>query len=144
MTGPHGAAHRTHPVVTGGSMQWAEAVARHLAGATCLWQDLDGLHVQGPPDQAPPTSTLWAWTPDGGMVRVRLDAATAYVACCGAADGEPALPWSPEDGRVHAVRPAASSTAGLDLRLRQVVVDGLDAGTGPVTFLRPAPVGDES
>jgi hypothetical protein len=144
MTGPDGAGHRRQPAVTGGSMSWADAVARHLAGATCLWQDLDGLHVEPPPDQAPPTSILWAWTTDAGMVRVRLDGATAYVASCNAAAGDPVLPWAPDDGRVRAVRPAASSTAGLGLRLQQVVVDGLDTGTGPVTFLRPATVGDGS
>ena len=41
-----------------GRMTWAEAVAGPLAGATCLWQDLDGLQVQPAPPAVPYTSRL--------------------------------------------------------------------------------------
>ena len=46
--------------VTPVGLVWGE-VEERLNGYTCLWQDLDGLHVTGPPQSAPPTSILWAW-----------------------------------------------------------------------------------
>lgn len=118
---------------------WARLAGEVLAGCTCLWQDLDGLHVEPAPPQAPLTSILWAWADTGAMLRVRLDGDIGYVATCPADVTTTAvLPWGPDDGRVHAVRRAVSSGAGLDLRLDQYLDDGLDSGTGPVTFLRPA------
>ena len=63
-----------------GRMTWAQAVAGPLAEATCLWQDLDGLHVSVAPDVPPPTSILWGWRPDSWLVRARLDGDTAFVA----------------------------------------------------------------
>src|SRR5206468_2559104 len=55
--------------VTGGVTTWAQAVAGPLAEATCLWQDLDGLHVAPAPADPPPTSILWGWTDDGILLR---------------------------------------------------------------------------
>ena len=43
-------------------------MAGPLARATCLWQDLDGLHVSGPPAEAPPTSIVWGWRADGWRI----------------------------------------------------------------------------
>lgn len=129
-----------------GRMTWVQATTGTLAGTTCLWQDLDGLHVQPPPDQPPPTSILWAWD-DTRSLRVRLDGATALVAVRSrdhdAGGGEQAvpLPWSAEDRRVFQAAPAGEGTRQqlLARRWTQILDDGLDTGAGPITFLRPAP-----
>lgn len=130
------------PVVTGGAMSWTEAVTTHLGTSMCLWQDLDGLHIEPAPTDPPPTSILWAWAEQGAMTRVRLDQETAYVARCDHAHTGRVLPWAAEDGRVHSVRPAAKSTADLGFELEVVVLDGVGSGTGPITFMRPAAPGD--
>jgi hypothetical protein len=127
------------PSITGGIKPWDQAVSAHLPGWTCLWQDLDGLHVAAPPAAAPPTSVLWAWSGDGAMARLRLDGDTVHVALCAADVPVTAVePWTPTDGRVRAVRFAPDTTAGLQLRLEQAVVAGVDCEAGPITFLRPA------
>lgn len=122
-------------------MTWAEAVAGPLAGATCLWQDLDGLHVASAPTAPPPTSILHAWHPGSLLVRVRLDGATAYVAVHDPAARAPVRtePWAPDDGRVagSAGRGPDGAGGGTGARYEQVVIDE-DA---PVTFVRPAPQG---
>ena len=76
-----------------GRMSWTEAVAGPLAGATCLWQDLDGLHVGAAPETAPPTSILWAWRPDSWLVRARLDSDVAFVAVHDGAGLAATVPW---------------------------------------------------
>lgn len=123
-----------------GRKTWAQALAGPLAGATCLWQDLDGLHVAPPPETAPPTSVMWAWRPDALLVRLRLDGQTAYVAVHDPADAAPVpvVPWDPADGRVagSAGRGPDASGGGVGAPYEQVIVDG--AGDGPVTFVRPA------
>jgi hypothetical protein len=129
-----------------GRMSWADAVAGPLAGATCLWQDLDGLHVQAAPQSAPPTSILWGWADGRRLVRARLDGDTAFVAVLDCEDGGgPAgavrtLPWSAEDGRVMASRGRGPDARGGGVRAvyEQVVAGGIGDGTGPVTFIRPA------
>jgi hypothetical protein len=127
------------PSITGGTLSWDETVTTALPGWTCLWQDLDGLHVAAPPTTAPPTSILWAWADDGTMARLRLDGDTAHVAICPAdTPGVIVQPWTDTDGRVRAARFAADTTTRLDLSLEQVIVDGADSHAGPVTFLRPA------
>jgi hypothetical protein len=116
---------------------WRATVEQVLVGHTCLWQDLDGLHVEPAPLEPPPTSILWAWSPAGQMVRVRLDDELAYVAVCPANVPTTAVEtWARNDGRVRAFRAAANSTSGLELTLEQYVDDGIDSGTGPITFLR--------
>ncbi|MGH3252492.1 MAG: hypothetical protein ACRDOI_40630 [Trebonia sp.] len=136
--------------LTGGRMTWAQAVSGPLAGHTCLWQDLDGLHVAPPPADAPPTSILWGWGGDSVLVRARLDGDVAYVAVYDetAADAD-AVPvttvaWAPDDGRVAAAVAAAGAgrgpapgREGVGTRYEQLIVGGID--TGPVTFIRPAP-----
>jgi hypothetical protein len=134
-------------------MTWSEALSGPLAGCTCLWQDLDGLHVEQPPLDAPPTSILWGWRGGSFLVRARLDGDTAYVAAVAdvaaldPADGPVApvvtVPWSLDDGRVAAAVGAADAGrgpgrehGGVGARYEQVIVGGLE--TGPITFVRPA------
>lgn len=128
---------------TGGRMRWTEAAAGPLADATCLWQDLDGLHVEAAPSVAPPTSILWAWHGDSLLARVRLDGQTAYVAVHDPAVQHPVrtVAWSPGDGRVagSAGRGPDLAGGGTGATYEQVVID--TDGGGPVTFVRPANVG---
>ncbi len=129
-----------------GRMSWTEAVAGPLAGATCLWQDLDGMHVGAAPETAPPTSILWAWRPDSWLVRARLDSDVAFVAVHDGAGLAATVPWdaghgsSAGDLRVAASRDRGPSAdrGGAGATYEQVVVDGISDGAGPVTFLRPA------
>jgi hypothetical protein len=126
-----------------GTMSWEAAVAGPLDAATCLWQDLDGLHVGPAPAASPPTSILWAWRDDGWLIRARLDGGTALIAVHHpgeSANTGTTLPWAPGDGRVAAShgRGPASQDGGVGAVYQQIVVDGIDDGTGPVTFLRPA------
>jgi hypothetical protein len=128
-----------------GKMTWPQAVTGPLAGATCLWQDLDGLHIEPAPELPPPTSVLWAWADDNSrLARVRLDGGTAFVAMhqeqrAGLAQGNRTLPWSLQDGRIAAThgRGPAPEDSGVGAVYEQIVVDGISDGTGPVTFLRP-------
>lgn len=126
------------PSETPSGTPWADLVDR-LAGHTCLWQDLDGYHVEAPPTQAPRTSILWAWAEDGSMVRVRIDddRSIAYLATCPAdVATTPLTSWDPHDRRIHAVRRADSPEGGPDLVLEQYVDDSIVSGAGPITFLR--------
>lgn len=124
-------------------MTWSEAVAGPLAGATCLWQDLDGLHVAPPPDMPPRTSIMWGWRPDSLLVRLRLDANVAYVAVHKQdRSGVPTVPWSTgpnEDGRIAARRLAGPTDHGVGTAYEQVVVRGPGDATGAITFVRPRP-----
>ncbi|MGO9294538.1 MAG: hypothetical protein ACLP52_11815 [Streptosporangiaceae bacterium] len=121
-----------------GRMSWTEAVA----GATCLWQDLDG----AAPDASPPTSILWAWRPDSWLVRARHDGDVALVAVHDGGGLAATVPWdtghgsSPGDLRVAASRGRGPSAdhGEAGATYEQVVVNGISDGTGPVTFLRPA------
>jgi hypothetical protein len=128
---------------TSGTMSWEAAVAGPLNTATCLWQDLDGLHVEPAPSAPPPTSILWACRADGWLVRARLDGSTALIAVHhpdeSAVTGT-TVPWSHADGRIAAShgRGPASQDGGVGATYQQIVVDGVDEGTGPITFLRPA------
>jgi len=92
-------------------MSWADAVAGPLAGATCLWQDLD---------EHTAFVAVLDWT-DGG------DPAAPVRT----------VPGSERDGRVVASRGPGSQ--GVGAVYEQVVVDGIGDGTGPVTFIRPVP-----
>lgn len=134
-------------MLSGGRMTWASAVAGPLAGCTCLWQDLDGLHVESAPADAPPTSILWGWRGASVLVRVRLDGDTAYVAVLDLASAGrvPVVtaPWAVDDGRVAAAVAAARAgrgpgpaSGGVGAKYEQVIVGGIE--TGPVTFVRPA------
>lgn len=128
-----------------GRMTWSQALAGPLAGAACLWQDLDGLHVEAPPAVAPPTSIMWAWQTGGLLVRLRLDGQTAYVAVHDPTVHDhavrapvPTVAWDPTDGRVigSAGRGPDARNGGTGARYEQVILDG--DGGGPITFVRPA------
>jgi hypothetical protein len=127
-----------------GRMTWAQALAGPLDGATCLWQDLDGLHVAAAPGTPPPTSILWAWRPDSWLVRVRLDGDTALIAVHDGTGLARTVPWNAGDSdsggdlRVAASRGPSADLDGVGAAYEQVVVDGIDDGAGPITFLRPA------
>jgi hypothetical protein len=127
--------------LTGGRMAWADVAAGPLDGATCLWQDLDGLHTEPAPQAAPPTSILWGWR-DDALIRVRLDGETAYVAVLPASGGgTETVPWDLRrdgDGRVAGLRGPATASSAVYGKFEQVSVDGTADGRGPVTFIRPA------
>jgi hypothetical protein len=135
-----------------GRMPWADAVTGPLAEATCLWQDLDGLHVSRAPAAPPPTSILWAWRPDAWLVRARLDGHIAFVAVHDGTGLARTVPWNTGDGRTDGdLRVAASrgrgpspDRGGAGAAYEQIVVDGTSDGVGPVTFLRPAPPADDT
>ena len=128
-----------------GRMTWTEAVAGPLAGATCLWQDLDGLHVSAAPGAAPPTSILWAWRPDSWLIRARLDGDVAFVAVHDGTGLTRTVPWDAGDGdsagdlRVAASRGRGPGPegSGAGARYEQVAVDGIGDLAGPITFIRP-------
>jgi len=128
-----------------GRMSWTEAAAGPLAGATCLWQDLDGLHASPAPQAPPLTSILWAWRPDSWLVRARLDGDIAFVAVHDGAGLIRTVPWDVGDGhsagdlRVAAShgRGPAPDLGGTGAAYEQVVVEGIGDGVGPITFLRP-------
>ena len=123
------------PAVAGGHMTWAEARAEHLVDATCLWQDLDGLHIGPAPYAPPPTSIIWGWTKAGAMLRLRLDGETVYLARCEDGTAHAVLPWAPDDGRIQARRTEPRELE-MFLELEQVVVDGIATGVGPITLIR--------
>jgi len=128
-----------------GRMTWTDALAGPLTGTTCLWTDLDGVHVAPPPAAAPPTSILWAWTRTH-LVRIRLDGQDTYVAARQAppsTDLVTALPWPVDDGRVRQLR-AAPDTNLADLRQMRwnQLLDNGDHQSGAITFLQPVPVTD--
>lgn len=139
--------------LSGGRMTWAEAASGPLAGCTCLWQDLDGLHVEPAPPDVPPTSILWGWRGGSFLVRIRLDGDTAYVAAvtdvaalgpeAGPVFSAPTVAWSPDDDRITAAVDAAEAGRGpgrerwgVGARYEQIIVGGIE--TGPITFIRPA------
>jgi hypothetical protein len=130
-----------------GKMTWEQALAGPLTGVTCLWQDLDGLHIEAAPQSPPPTSILWGWRGLAYLVRVRLDGDTAFIAVHdtsrtddAASSGGPTLPWSTGDHRVAASlgRGPSAQDGGVGAVYEQIIVAGIGDSTGPVTFVRPA------
>src|SRR5579875_1003449 len=98
-----------------GRMTWTQAAGGPLVGATCLWQDLDGLHVAPPPVDPPPTSILWAWRNDGVLIRLRLDGDATFVAVHDSSTSSPirTVPWNPgSDNSEGDLRVAASRGRG--------------------------------
>jgi hypothetical protein len=127
-------------------MTWDKAVAGPLRGATCLWQDLDGLHVEAAPAAPPPTSIMWGWLDSGRLVRLRLDGDTAFVAVLdapSATQAAPTVPWSADDGRVASAqgRGPSQTHGGAGTAYEQVIDDGISSGTGQITYIRPAAPG---
>lgn len=111
---------------------WAHARTT-LAGATCLWQDLDGLHRRPAPAHAPPTSILWAWwdTPDDRVARLRIDGDRIYLALTRwPTDPLHTIAWGADDNRITAFRPASEDVT---------VTEQFDTATvDDITYLRPA------
>lgn len=127
--------------LTGGRLDWAEA-RRLLAGATCLWQDLDGLHVAATPDAAPPTSILWAWWHASEKVaRLRLEGNVCYAAITKMPPNPTrTVPWSAEDGRIAHYDATKPQAPLVDTQFEIGVLQLPDPATGSaeVTFIRPA------
>jgi hypothetical protein len=128
-----------------GRMSWSQAVVGPLAGAACLWQDMDGLHVSAALGAYPPTSILWAWHPDSWLVRARLDGDDALIAVHDGQGMACTVPWNVDDGSssgdlgVAASRGRGPSAAegGAGAAYEQIAVDGIDDDAGLITFLRP-------
>lgn len=121
-----------------GQMSWAGVMAGPLAGAMCLSQDLDGLHV-GPASAVAPASMLRVWRRDQLLVRLRLDGRTAYGAAHDLAAQPPVatVPWDPAGGRVAgtAGRGPGADCGETGARFEQVVT----SDPNPVTSVGPAP-----
>lgn len=124
-----------------GRMPWPGAQARLASeGARCLWQDLDGLHLEPAPHQHPHTSILWAWTADHGTLwRIRLDGGEAFVACHHP-DGTPGTPlmvWNDGpggDGQVLQYRPASPESPSLSGLAFTQYLEAVTGGQVPVSF----------
>lgn len=128
-------------------MAWSEVVASFVdatgAPLECLWQDLDGVHIEPVPDHAPPTSIMWAWPAPGSsselqpeaLRRVRIDGQIAYVATPRSGGQRVTLPWGGLD-QIAQLRVASAQTAD-QVRAQvfaEYVEDGTTGGESPVTF----------
>ncbi|WP_066913591.1 hypothetical protein [Millisia brevis] len=120
---------------------WADARTQ-LSGATCLWQDLDGLHRADPPADAPATSILWAWWPDGRVARLRIDGDDVWYAQDRWDKGrrDTTIAWAADDGRIAGVRVADPATEPA-----AVVDEQFDVLTrGRLTYIVPTAVAARS
>lgn len=126
--------------LSGGRLDWA-AARQALVGASCLWQDLDGLHLAPPPKLAPPTSILWAWWDESEQVaRLRMDGETCYLAVAQMpANSTVTVPWPSEDGRIAHYDGAKPQAPRVDLQFETGVLPSPDPATGyaDLTFIRP-------
>ena len=112
---------------------WTQA-KDSLVGAACLWQDLDGLHRDNVPDEAPATSILWAWWPsqDGRVARLRIDEDSVYLAVAEwPSQATDTIAWGEDDGRIAQFRPAVRGPGLVSERFATAVVD-------EITFIRPS------
>ncbi|MFC4628000.1 hypothetical protein ACFO6V_07140 [Promicromonospora alba] len=143
----------TAALVRHGRHDWHHV--RHLlAGADCLWADLDGLHLttgRDLPSATPVATHLWGWQQDESF-RIRFDRANALVASLRtgpttggapydgtAVDDLPTtlvtvrisdgLPWT-EDR--HEVGKLPQAVYNARFELLEI------AGAAPVTFVRAA------
>lgn len=96
-----------------GRMDWDD-VRNALAEATCIWQDLDGLHCDPVPESVPLASHLWAWSRSHSW-RFRLDVGTCVGAVLTVDDGVVS--------RADAVLPRSTPDSGLSGLLAEVVGD---------------------
>jgi hypothetical protein len=95
-------------LIAHGRLPWDEA-RTHLTGCTCLWADLDGVHADTAPADAPIASHLWGWD-EQRLLRARIDndeCVLAELDLTHNATGEPVqvtqrrIPtWPPDEGRV--------------------------------------------
>jgi hypothetical protein len=127
-----------------GRLTWTQALSL-LAGCTCTWSDLDGIHLTPAPPAALPAGAthLWGWAADGRCIRLRLDHQAAYTAvlhtrpgtCPDTPDAEtvtvtvrPAITWDPDTHRQAGPLPATIQAHSWEL---------LEIpGPAPVTFVR--------
>ncbi|MEU8305914.1 hypothetical protein AB0C84_20345 [Actinomadura sp. NPDC048955] len=126
-------------LVARGRLSWKQALP-HLAGTTCLWADLDGLHSGPSSAQVPIATHLWAWGDDGRLLRARIDGPDCVLAelhLDPTTMGEPVrftvrqVPtWPLDEGRVSVTDQWRARTATLYEVL----------GLMPLTFARLAPV----
>jgi hypothetical protein len=131
--------------LTGRRTTWSDARTTELTEATCLWQDLDGLHLAPPPATPPHTSILWAWTPTGTLLRLRIDDNTVHLAQWEGAGDVETVPWSADqtvdeqDRRVASYRGSNTSDGGLGSTYTEITVHPNDPADnhGPITFIRP-------
>lgn len=117
-------------------MTWQEARDSELAGMECLWQDLDGVHLEPAPHDPPRSSILWAWSSAGEpprAVRCRLDGDMVLLAQTDSTGGESLVLWGNHD-RVRQVRAAGTSDV-LTVRLIQVQESVSADGRVPLSFL---------
>lgn len=127
------------------TLTWEQALTTLLDGKDCLWQDLDGLHIEPAPAHAPPTSILWAWSTGAApaqteMVRLRLDpgqdgVTRVYAATATGGPGT-ALAAYKDDGRTAAYRPASAGAATLQALGVVAVTEQVAPGRTPVMFIR--------
>lgn len=139
----------TRTLIGWGARDWTEVVAT-CQGMTAAWSDYEGFHIGSLPTVQPPTSHVWAWSPDGSrLMRVRSDGKQVIVGWLvqpdlsghGASEKLTALaqlteqvavterdaqPWSREDKRV-----TMRGDARRDLIWSEVDVETAD----PVTFM---------
>lgn len=118
---------------------WQE-VREHLGAVECMWQDLDGFHLEALPDQLPHTSILWAWSNTKGLTvayRLRLDDKVVYLASIEvpSESGECLSVWGGR-GEVaaahdHAAEMGAPDPTALALRY---VTDDPPGGAVPIPF----------
>jgi hypothetical protein len=74
-----------HQVKPLGRVPWHKVV-RLLDGATCVWQDLDGLHHGPAPGQPPLATHVWAWNEKSAW-RFRVDGDSCIGAALTLGDG---------------------------------------------------------
>jgi hypothetical protein len=134
-----------------GALPWT-TLSAGLAGIPAAWADYGGFHLAAAPDEPPPYTHLWAWTPDW-LLRARIDGATAITGALLLTPGSSPLgrapvdtwpvtyqrltsrTWTRADSRVSAL-PDAIADQPFDLY--QI------PGERPVTFIaRPDPTPPE-
>ncbi|MGW2917817.1 hypothetical protein ACWDBF_08125 [Streptomyces angustmyceticus] len=131
-------------LVRHGRLTWPEARTL-LAGTTCAWADLDGMHLAPAgdlPEETPCATHLWAWDPLR-CLRLRFDTRHALTAALHstAPSALPSnsvririsrgMPWAPEDARVGPLEPDIHT---LDPELLELT------GATPAVFVRARPL----
>lgn len=115
---------------------WSQVLAK-LDSATCMWQDLDGFHLDQAPDRPPLTSIMWAWCHANSpptAFRLRLDGDVFYLASIPIpAEGwREFTPWG-DRGEVAGAKTLAGGRLDPTTQtLRHVADDG--AGLAPIPF----------
>ncbi len=118
-----------------GRLPWTQA-RETLADYTCVWLDLDGLHVGAPPRETPIATHIWGWS-NGHYARARLDTDAAYL---GVLHETPPPSAAGEPVTVHpraAVMRSAATGETAPQEFNELAVELLEIpGPHPVTFVR--------